>query len=171
MKGWNQIMLCEKCGKNHATTHIRSVVNGVVSEKNLCGYCAASEGYNNIGGNSLSQMLASMLGDVGVSDNSAKLHRCSCCGATFSDIAESGKVGCPQCYQTFYDELLPYLKRVHGSIRHTGKIPNRAPLAVTQTKDTVETLRMQLNRLVREEKYEEAAVIRDKIKKLEGEEK
>lgn len=164
-------MLCEKCGKNHATTHIRSVVNGVVYEKNLCGYCAASEGYSNIGSNSLSQMLASMLGDVRISEKGTSSVRCSCCGATFSDIAESGKVGCPQCYQTFYDELLPYLKRVHGSIKHTGKIPNRAPLAVTHTTDTVETLRMQLNRLVREEKYEEAAVIRDKIKKLEGEEK
>ncbi len=162
-------MLCEKCGKNHATTHIRSVVNGVVHEKNLCGYCAAAEGYNELHDNSLTKMLASMFGDVLISNTQSKNIRCECCGASFSDIAESGKVGCPQCYKTFYNELLPYLKRVHGSIKHTGKIPNRAPLTVAPKQDTVEALRLRLTELVREEKYEEAAILRDKIKKLEEE--
>ena len=162
-------MLCEKCGKNHATTHIRSVVNGVVHEKNLCGYCAAAEGYNELPDNSLTQMLASMFGDVLISNSKSKSTYCECCGASFSDIAESGKVGCPQCYKTFYNELLPYLKRVHGSIKHTGKIPNRAPLTVAPKQDSVEALRMRLTELVRQEKYEEAAVLRDKIKKLEEE--
>ena len=70
-----------------------------------------------------------------------------------------------------YNELLPYLKRVHGSTKHIGKIPNRAPLAVKTDEETVEGLRSKLNQLIREEKYEEAAVIRDKIKRLEGESK
>lgn len=164
-------MLCEKCGKNHATTHIRSVVNGVVHEKNLCGYCAAKEGYNGIADNSLAQMLASMFGDVQAAGSPAATLRCPCCKASFSDIAESGKVGCSECYTTFLDELLPYLKRVHGSTKHAGRIPNRAPLAVTPAEETADTLRMKLNQLIAEENFEEAAVIRDKIKKLEGEEK
>lgn len=162
-------MLCDKCGKNNATTHIRSVVNGVVKERNLCGYCAAKEGVGSIGHNSLTQMLASMFGDsLALGTNTAKV-RCSCCGSSFSDIAESGKVGCSECYKTFYSELLPYLKRVHGSISHSGKIPNRAPLAVKPKEETVSSLRMELNRLVSEEKFEEAAIVRDKIKKLEEE--
>ncbi len=164
-------MLCEKCGKNNATTHIRTVVNGVVYEKNLCGYCAASEGYGDMKYNSLTQMLSSMFGDMTPFDSACNAVKCECCGSTFSDIAESGKVGCPQCYTTFYDELLPYLKRVHGSTKHIGKIPNRAPLAVKADEETVDGLRSKLNQLIREEKYEEAAVIRDKIKKIEGESK
>lgn len=164
-------MLCEKCGKNNATTHIHTVVNGVVTEKNLCGYCAASEGYGDIKYNNLTQMLSSMFGDVLSLNSKSAAVRCECCGSTFSDIAQSGKVGCPQCYTTFYNELLPYLKRVHGSTKHIGKIPNRAPLAVKTDEETVEGLRSKLNQLIREEKYEEAAVIRDKIKKLEGESK
>ena len=162
-------MLCEKCGKNNATTHIRSVVNGVVYEKNLCGYCAANEGYNDFAHNSLSNLLASMLGDVLASGSLTATRKCSCCGASFSDIAESGKVGCPECYKTFYDDLLPYLKRVHGSTKHAGKIPNKAPLVVKPAVDTVDTLRMKLNELVSEEKFEEAAKIRDKIREMEGE--
>ncbi|MBR7071002.1 MAG: UvrB/UvrC motif-containing protein [Clostridia bacterium] len=162
-------MLCEVCGKNHATTHIRSVIDGVVTEKNLCGYCAAKEGYTGFAQNGLADMLASVLGDVLASGSPVAENRCSCCGAKFSDIAQTGKVGCAKCYQTFYNELLPYLKRVHGSTTHSGKIPNRAPLVAQQQEETVDSLRMKLNELVREERFEEAAKVRDKIKKLEEE--
>lgn len=164
-------MLCEKCGKNIATTHIRTVVNGVVIEKNLCAHCAVDAGYNDIKGSNLTQMLSSMFGDTLSGAQSSRITRCACCGSSFSDIAKSGKCGCSQCYTTFYNELLPYLKRVHGSIRHIGKAPNRAPLAEKQDEDTIESLRSKLCELVREEKYEQAAVIRDKIKVLEGEAK
>lgn len=160
-------MKCEKCGKNSATTHIRSVVNGVIREKNLCGHCAAEEGYTAAAPTSLAGMLASMFGDV-LETKTSSYKKCPVCGADFSSIAKSGKVGCADCYATFGAELLPYLKRVHGSTKHIGKIPNSAPLAVVKTEETVEDLRMELNRLVAEEKYEQAAVIRDKIKEMEG---
>lgn len=163
-------MLCDKCGKNNATTHIKQIINGVVTERNLCASCAAKEGYGKLSHGSLAEMLSSMFGDMGAIGAESRTVRCSVCGATFSDIAETGKVGCADCYRTFYSELLPYLKRVHGTVKHTGKIPNSAPLAVKPKEETVDTLRMELNRLVSEEKFEEAAVVRDKIKKLEEKE-
>ncbi len=162
-------MLCEKCGKNTATTHIRSVVNGVIREQNLCSHCAAEKGYNNIGHNGLAGMLASMLGEISASSAATHTVRCPVCSATFSDIASTGRMGCAECYKTFNGEILPYLKRVHGSTKHVGKVPNSAPLMVKPDTETVESLRMELNRLVSEEKYEQAAVVRDKIRKLEGE--
>lgn len=162
-------MKCEKCGINTATTHIRTVVNGVISEKNLCSHCAATEGYTTTSQTSLAGMLASMFGEV-VETKPQIRKTCPVCGCSFNDIAHSGKAGCADCYTTFKAELLPYLKRVHGSTKHIGKIPNNAPLAVIPEEDTVQSLRMELNRLVAEEKYEQAAVIRDKIKKLEGKE-
>jgi len=161
-------MKCEKCGKNTATTHIHSVVNGVVREYNLCNSCAAENGYANGTHNSLAGMLASMFGEflnTGIPSSSV---RCPVCSSTFSDIAKIGKVGCSECYKTFEDELMPYLKRVHGSTKHVGLVPNKAPIMVVEKEETVDSLRMQLNRLVAEERYEEAAVIRDKIKELEG---
>ena len=162
-------MLCEKCGKNLATTHIRTVVNGVVRAQNLCGYCAANAGYTGISHNTFAGMLASMLGEMTNTQIASAEARCAVCGARFSDIAQTGKMGCAQCYKTFNTELLPYLKRIHGSIKHAGKIPNRAPLIVKPKLETVESLRLELNRLVSEEKYEQAAVVRDKIKKMESE--
>lgn len=158
-------MICEKCHKNHATTHIKTVVNGIKKEYNLCAECAAAYGY---GSNSLTGMLASMFGDITKYDNVIESKKCSVCGAGFSEIAKSGKVGCSECYTTFYDELLPYLKRVHGSTKHVGKVPNSAPLMVRPKKETVEDLRKELSRLVADENYEQAAVIRDKIKEMEA---
>ena len=161
-------MLCEKCGKAAATTHIRSVVNGVVREMNLCSDCAKESGYADFSHNSLGEMLVSMLSEAASGLPSHEYKRCEVCGATFSDIAKSGKAGCAQCYSTFKTELLPYLKRVHGSTHHEGSVPNKAPLMVVKTEETLDSLRLELNRLVAEELYEQAAVVRDKIRKLEG---
>ena len=115
-------------------------------------------------------MLASVLGDISemaVGDNQK---RCPVCGTAFADIAKTGKAGCAECYKTFYTELYPYLKRIHGTVKHVGKIPNSAPLAVVKNEETPDALRMEMNRLVSEERFEEAAVIRDKIKRLEEKE-
>ncbi len=158
-------MLCEKCGINHATTHIKTVVNGILKEYNLCSGCAASSGYAT---NSLTGMLASMFGDISKYESPIESTKCPVCNATFSDIAKSGKVGCSECYTTFYNELLPYLKRVHGSTNHVGKIPNSAPLVIKPQTETVLDLRNELSRLVAEENYEQAAIIRDKIKEMEA---
>lgn len=161
-------MLCEGCGKNKATTHIRAVVNGVVSEKNLCNTCAVKEGYTDIKANNLSQMLSSMFGNSLSGLQNKNLVRCNCCGSAFSDIANSGKCGCAQCYETFYEQLLPYIKRVHGSTRHIGKTPCLTVSATKPTNDSLSNLRARLKQLVTEENYEEAAIIRDKIKEMEA---
>ncbi|MEE0946303.1 MAG: UvrB/UvrC motif-containing protein [Acutalibacteraceae bacterium] len=161
-------MLCQKCGKNTATTHIRTVINGVVSEKLLCASCAKGESYHKIGQNSLMDMLTSMLGDSLLIDSHIGEEKCECCGATFSKIASTGKVGCPKCYEKFRNQLLPYLKRVHSSVNHIGKKPSKEQLIVTPT-DKISELRKKLNLLVKNEKYEEAAVVRDEIKKFEEE--
>lgn len=159
-------MYCEKCGKNHATTHIKTVVNGIAREYNLCEACAASYGYT---GNALTGMLASMFGDISKTVSHEQRKKCPICGSSFGDIAKGGKAGCAECYTTFYDELLPYLKRVHGSTKHVGKVPNNAPLAVVPKADTIKDLRNELSRLVAEENYEQAAIVRDKIKEMEAE--
>ncbi len=161
-------MICEKCGVNTATTHIRTVVNGVVHEKHLCSLCASAENYSDAKTNNLSQMLSSMLDNTHISLSNDNVTKCNCCGNTFSDIVNSGKCGCSNCYTTFYEQLLPSLKRLHGSIKHIGKKPNLKNYEKASD-DNIDELRELLKSLVKEEKYEEAAVIRDKIKNMERE--
>ncbi len=160
-------MLCENCGKNIATTHIKRIVNGVKTEKHLCNECANDVSLHSVGGSGFSDIFASMFGDnAQLSPKTTK--KCECCGTTFNGIIKTGKVGCTGCYSTFLDELLPYLKRIHGTVRHIGKIPNKSPLILSTPQDKLVSLRAELSRLVAAEEFEKAAVIRDEIKKTEG---
>ena len=161
-------MFCEKCGKRIATTHIKTVVNGSVKERDLCEVCAAEEGYSEFHGGGLADMLISMLSGVSTDREEKSARRCPVCGSDFSDIAKTGKAGCSECYKTFYTELLPYLKRLHGSVNHVGKTPDAVSNETGEKTDELTQLRERLQTLVAEEKYEEAALVRDKIKELEG---
>lgn len=154
-------MLCQQCGLKNATTHIKQIVNGVVTEKHLCSDCAQK----NSNAGSFSGILASMLGEI--TPKTAK--SCGCCGYTMQDIIKRGKVGCAKCYDAFFDELLPYIKRLHGSVEHLGKIPNKSPLAVSTKEDRLTALKNELSILVKREEFEKAAEIRDKIRELEKE--
>lgn len=153
-------MLCEKCGINTATTHIHTQIGGETREMYLCSKCAAKQGFTS-GTDSFAEMLFSMLGD-GTLTHTSRVKKCPNCATTFNEIAKGGKVGCAMCYDTFYDELLPYIKRVHGSTTHIEKAGKIEPKT-----QSVEKLREELKQLINEEKYEMAAVVRDKIKKLE----
>ena len=162
-------MLCQKCGKYAATTHIKTVINGKVAEQKLCGYCAAKGGYVGFSSDNFTNLMASILAKSMQVNSNLTFLRCSSCGATFADIAESGKVGCANCYKEFYDELLPYLKRIHGSIKHTGKTSGEKQLTVACEKNTITELKSKLASLVAAENYEEAAKVRDEIKRMEAE--
>ena len=161
-------MLCEKCGKNTATTYIHSVVNGVSTEKHLCAECAKTEGIGAFSDNGLTDMLSSMFGNALAINPSISQTKCKCCGSTFSDIANKGKAGCPECYKTFYDKFLPYIKRVHGSVKHIGKTPSITGETQKKQPDTVASLKEKLSKLISEEKFEQAAEVRDRIRELEG---
>ena len=154
-------MKCEKCGKYEATTHIHTLSNGVVSEKYLCSLCAEDEGLGVTHHNSIDLLFSSLLGDI----KPKETKKCTFCGATFSQITEKGKVGCAKCYEAFRSELLQYIKRVHGSTEHVGNVPNSS----IPEMDSVAQLREELNILIKEENYEQAAVVRDKIRQMEAE--
>ncbi len=159
-------MLCENCGKNTATAYIKRIINGVATQKHLCSDCAAKYGFSGFAGGGIANMLSSMFGDIVNENQQLRAKTCNGCGMTFRDIVNSGKVGCPDCYKEFYNDLLPYLKRVHGSTKHIGKVPNNAPLAVVHD-DKLTELRKTLHELVLKEEFEKAAIIRDEIKEIE----
>ena len=86
----------------------------------------------------------------------------------FDDIAKSGKVGCDKCYETFIDQLLPSFQRMHGRSRHAGKTPiGCAPTDTVQ--DKIARLKSELEKAVAEQNFEQAATLRDEIKRLESE--
>lgn len=165
-------MLCEKCKKNMATTHIKTVINGKAAQLYLCDECAQNIGIGNsdiMFDGVLDKMLFNIIngnmhiGDIGLSE------KCPNCGTTFSEISKSGKVGCDECYNAFKERMLPYIKRIHGSVEHIGKKLNSQEAEDKGKLNETESLKKELARLIDEEKFEEAAIVRDKIRALEGE--
>ena len=93
---------------------------------------------------------------------------CPMCGLFFADIIKSGKAGCGECYSTFKNELAPSVVKIHGTVNHTGKFPKSRGAQIS-AKRKIEELGARLKRVVAEQNFEEAALIRDEIKRLNGE--
>lgn len=162
-------MLCQNCGKYEATTHVKRIVNGEATEAHLCSDCAKALGYNDVFGgfgNTFSDLLGSFFGEPSVSTLSSRTLRCEKCGNTFNDIVSSGKLGCADCYTTFYDKLLPSLQRIHGKTRHEGKNPRIIKTEAVESTGTVEALENELRQAVDEQNFERAAELRDKISSI-----
>lgn len=166
-------MICEKCGKNIATTHIETYINGEQSSMDLCSDCAAeleaaSPFQMGFGG-----LLGSIFGDAVLPKAQVSgEQKCSFCGSTFSEIARTGRVGCAHCYTTFYDRLIPTLSKLHGNTTHVGKIPGSAKIEVDGTEPAPQSeedrLKAELDAAVKAEEFEKAAELRDQINALKG---
>ncbi len=165
-------MLCQNCGKYEATTHVKRIINGESAEAHLCSDCAHALGYNDVFGgfgNTFSDLLGSFFGEPSGALNTRTV-RCEKCGNTFQDIVNSGKIGCADCYRTFYDKLLPSLQRIHGKARHEGKNPNKINGTVTD-ENPVSKLEEELKSAVERQDFEKAAELRDKINNMKGDKK
>lgn len=163
-------MNCDECKQNPATVHLTEMYNGQKNEKHLCQACAAQKGLLMFdpGQLNIPSLLGGFLGGHNGLPGYAALPGVSCpaCGMSFTDIRQTGKLGCPDCYQAFEKEMEAALKRIHGNSRHTGKIPLRSG-EKARLKKQVWDLKAQLQNLIMEEDYEKAAEIRDAMKDLE----
>lgn len=167
-------MKCQKCGANNANTHIKTVVNGEFKEYDLCSECAKQMGYTNVFGdfeNEFSNFLGSFFGNVLPARTQAT--RCEFCGSSYSDIAKSGHVGCANCYNIFGEQLLPSIRRIHGNTAHCGKNSGKADRQSSkpqeETKEQkIKRLKAELDAAIKEQNFEHAAELRDKIKEMEG---
>lgn len=170
-------MLCQSCGKRTANTHIKTIINGELTEKSLCSECAQKMGYGNsfFPSNTFDHFFSSFFGSNPFIEATL---RCPVCGASLSDISDTGKVGCAECYQTFLDQLMPSIQRMHGNTHHVGKIPMGTALQVVgqpveqeplKEKSQIEQYQEQLQQAIEKQNFELAAELRDKIKALSQE--
>lgn len=159
-------MLCQSCEKKQATTHIKTIMNGELKEYRLCSDCAKKYGYGSFLGDvgfDLDKLFGSFMDGIGTTKTKK---RCQCCGSSFEDIAKSGKVGCAECYDVFYEELLPSVQRIHGRTSHTGKLAHSAGTEV-KVRNEIAKLRTELEKAIKEQEFEKAAELRDRIRELE----
>ncbi len=166
-------MQCESCQKNAATVHLTDVSNNTKREIHLCEACAKTQGVTIKSylhkAPSYPELLNQLVHSQAEGTAEEKDLACPKCGITYRKFRSTGKFGCPNDYVVFKKGLLSLLEKIHGKVEHRGKVPLRATDQIAKQKE-LRSLRADLEKAVRDEAYEKAARIRDRIYALEGRE-
>jgi protein arginine kinase activator len=169
---------CTACQKAIATIVVMDLTNGsVTGSQHVCAACAEQLGIAQpkLPPKFSAEMLEDLLGGLKSakpSGSRVRTEACPGCGMTPTEFRSKGRLGCPRCYEVFRGDLMPLLQRIHEAQTHRGRLPARATTIVPDTEDRALTdLRRRLEDAVRGERYEEAAKLRDDLRRAErGEE-
>ncbi len=164
-------MICDICKNKEATIYITEVINGKKKSLRLCFECATNLGLKGIlkelnipyDENIIKKFLSLMPGFV---DEVKDEKVCDKCGTKFEEFKKSGFLGCSDCYNTFKHDLRPIILNLHGSMKHTGKRKGEKFTPRTTIDEKIKKLKKELEYAIEEERYEDAAKIRDKLKEL-----
>lgn len=152
-------MLCDECGKNPARIKMVSVVNGEKHETNLCPECAAKRNLSPKA-NGMGKLFSAIFGTEGI----AKENRaCAKCGMKFAAAVKTQRVGCPECYESFREQIAAGLKKRQGADTHIGRVPQARR---DSREETIIELQQEMDLAVACENFEEAAALRDAIRAL-----
>lgn len=165
-------MKCDKCGKP-SVYHSTLIVNGVSQTRNLCRDCAIKEGVFTSEPTSLFDDMFSAFADFLPYERVANIV-CPVCKTSLREFKNTQRLGCPNCYDAFRDEINNIVKRIapfeshkQDSVRlkdfddRSEAQPNKA--------NKISALRQDMALAVKEERYEDAAKIKKQIQKLESE--
>ena len=171
----NGFSLCEECGVNEACYTISVMMGGQITQRHLCADCMAKMNMNLAAGNVkhlLSAIMSAISGSVEEAAASATEEAeeaaaivCERCGTSLSQFTKSGKLGCPNCYQAFREQLTPMLQQIHGRVQHAGRKPLDDE-AAQRRRAVYDRLSRQLEQAVAMEDFETAAVLRDQLRQL-----
>ena len=187
-------MLCDNCGKKEANVKYSENINGVKREFNLCEECSKKLGIGEINFKmpiDFSSFFGDFMEDFATPEfmplfNDINTLRCDECGYTFDDIVNTGRLGCANCYDVFEDRLDPIIRKIQNSNRHIGRIgkildskiekrqertdnkkAENKEETLNKENNELENLQLELKEAIKDERYEEAAKIRDRIKEIE----
>jgi protein arginine kinase activator len=182
-------MKCDVCDAE-ATVFLTQIINGQMTTVNLCESCSNAKGVTEETGFGLAE---AFVGAVPRPMDLTPDLTCPACGFTAAQLKKIGRMGCPECYQTFREGLEGLLRGMHKGTLHKGKRPSSIPApapvaprprrtvtvsasAIPQTPLVQEPpppaapvdvakLRAELDLAVKEERYEDAATIKAEIER------
>jgi protein arginine kinase activator len=162
-------MQCQCCKNNTATIHLTEITDGQRSEMHLCELCAQKQGLTVKTQIPLNELLSTLLSAQAQPEPASAADEeraCPHCGITLREFRKKSLLGCPDDYDVFEQYLRPIIQYSHeGGATHCGKVPSSAP-GETKKQAELSALRRELQAAVREENYEAAAKLRDKINQL-----
>lgn len=160
-------LVCQSCQQSKATVHITDTIPEK-RERHLCEECAEREGViikqtHQTTSDFLQEFIKQKAGVGNMDDRT-----CPECGMTFREFRLKGQLGCPHDYEVFRSFLSPLIERAHdGGTHHVGKVPGTVG-SDAQRRTELIRLRRELDDAVRDEQYEDAARVRDRINALES---
>lgn len=170
-------MICEHCKERHATVTVTQVQNGTHLERHYCEVCATK--FHPLQFElqeepvSIHQLMSDWFGvptwknkHQEQTQQPKKQTDCPMCGMTYRKFLKVGKFGCPTCYDTFREQLPPVLKRLQADVKHVGKVQHDEN-QLARYQQQIDTLREQLQYAIEEERFEDAAKLRDEVRALQ----
>jgi protein arginine kinase activator len=128
-------------------------------------------------GTSENSVMSGEVGDLAFPTVETQL-QCPHCGYQLSTFRQNGRLGCTRCYEAFAPVMESLITSIHGHARHLEEkegefqsadtLEVAAPSDPNQPEDSVSRLRNEMKLAIKREKFEEAARLRDEIKKLES---
>jgi protein arginine kinase activator len=185
-------MKCDMC-ENTASVFLTQIVDGKMTQVNLCDKCSKDKGVTDPTGFQLAEFLLGTAAQKKTKAVSTEDDTLACpeCGFTRAHLKKIGRMGCPECYRTFQEDLDGMLKAMHKGTRHVGKTPGKPvpavstaaarrleagagepapsdkPPSAASTKKRLAELKSAIEKAVEEERYEDAAKLRDEMRALE----
>lgn len=183
-------MKCENCGRNEANVKYTQIINGEKKQMFLCEECSQKMGISDIHFNmpiNFNSFLKDFFDDMSersflpsISGENPKV-QCSKCGLTWDDFLHNGTFGCPSCYDEFERSIDPILRSLQGATSHVGRLGEvksqndiKTNLDDRNEENTekkelnkIEKLKDDLKQAIKDERYEDAAKLRDEIKSIE----
>ena len=159
-------MMCEKCKKKPAASILRiESTSGHSYTVALCDDCKKTFDYS-------ASKKYTQKSSPNIFSNPKIPNKCTRCGTSLEELISGKSPFCPECYSSFGTLLSEYMLRLHGSYTHKGKHPARDETSNTHFEDVnsnqsynpVIKLNEELTSAIRDERYEDAARIRDEIK-------
>ena len=157
---------CDICHQNPAEMVVNDVSkDGHTTELSICAQCAKEKGLAAPGKEkpSVAEILQEL--KAAVQDADTRL-ACPNCRLTYAEFKKTLRLGCGECYAAFAERLNPTIRRIHGSLRHAGRVPQTNGNAVRDFE--IQRLRRDLRKAIEQEDYERAAAVRDRIHRAGG---
>ena len=175
-------MLCDICKKNPATIHIQEIAGNEKKTLHLCQSCAQKKAQedSSFQALNLAEVIYNITNQLQTENPQPKPEPehsgifCASCGWDYASFRKTGRLGCPDCYQAFYDTLKSVIGAMHRGTTQTGKIPaafsgplpEKIAANVAVLRKELEKLQKSLTIAVSNEEFERAAILRDKISEL-----
>lgn len=168
-------MFCEECHIRPVSLKIQIFTEGQPVERALCQIC----GQKYAGARPSAVVLAPMqpfallsgmltLAPQGTAPLPGPTH-CEHCAYAFQQFQQNSMLGCPRCYESFAPQMEVILRRAHGgTVQHGGKIPRRRGEKLEQRR-ALRNLSRELEQAILEQRFEDAATLRDRMQALERE--